>query len=158
MPIMTSPADLRAAARRGEWRGTTGGHCPAYQQTNVVILPQEAAAEFAAFCTRNPRPCPITEIMPPGDPEPVRSAPGADLRADVPGYRIYRKGELAEQRIVRPRVLAPVAAAQVLTVRVRGDRVRLHAQRMPADGAGPRRRAHPRHLNTLPVFDGRRTS
>ena len=57
MPIITSPADLRAAARRGEWRGTTGGHCPAYQQTNVVILPQESAAEFAAFCTRNPRPC-----------------------------------------------------------------------------------------------------
>ena len=49
MPIMTSSADLRAVARRGEWRGTTGGHCPAYQQTNVVILPQEAAAEFAAF-------------------------------------------------------------------------------------------------------------
>src|SRR5262244_3745192 len=79
MPIMISAADLREAARRGEWRGTTGGHCPAYQQTNVVILPQEAAAEFAAFCTRNPRPCPITEIMP-------------------PGYRVYRKGVLAEQR------------------------------------------------------------
>jgi uncharacterized protein YcsI (UPF0317 family) len=98
MPIVTSPADLRAAARRGEWRGTTGGHCPAYRQANVVILPQEAAAEFAAFCTRNPGPCPITEIMPPGDPEPVRSAPGADLRTDVPGYRVYRKGELAERR------------------------------------------------------------
>src|SRR5262245_49568277 len=36
--------------------------------------------------------------MPPGDPEPVRSAPGADLRTDVPGYRVYRKGELAEKR------------------------------------------------------------
>ena len=34
----------------------------------------------------------------PGDPEPARSAPGADLRTDLPGYRIYRKGELAEQR------------------------------------------------------------
>lgn len=98
MPMMTSAADLRAAARRGEWRGTTGGHCPAYQQANLAILPKEAAVDFAAFCTRNPAPCPIIEIMPPGDPEPVRSAPGADLRTDVPGYRIYRKGELAEQR------------------------------------------------------------
>ena len=98
MPITSSPADLRAAARRGEWRGTTAGHCPAYQQVNLVILPQDWAAEFAAFCTRNPRPCPIIEITPPGDPEPARSAPGADLRTDVPGYRIYRKGELAEQR------------------------------------------------------------
>jgi uncharacterized protein YcsI (UPF0317 family) len=98
MPVMTSATDLRAAARRGEWRGTTAGHCPAYQQANLAILPKEAAVEFAAFCTRNPTPCPIIEIMPPGDPEPARSAPGADLRTDLPGYRIYRKGELAERR------------------------------------------------------------
>ena len=98
MPVTTSPADLRASARRGEWRGTTAGHCPAYQQVNLAILPMDVAAEFAAFCTRNPKPCPIIEITPPGDPEPARSAPGADLRTDVPGYRIYRKGELAEQR------------------------------------------------------------
>ena len=89
---------MRAAARRGDWRGSTGGHCPAYQQANLVILPKEAAAEFAAFCTRNPKPCPIIEITPPGDPEPARSAPGADLRTDLPGYRVYRRGELAEQR------------------------------------------------------------
>jgi uncharacterized protein YcsI (UPF0317 family) len=98
MPVMTSAADLRAAARRGEWRGTTGGHCPAYQQVNLAILPKDVAAEFAAFCTRNPKPCPIIEITPPGDPEPARSARGADLRTDVPNYRVYRKGELAEQR------------------------------------------------------------
>ena len=54
--------------------------------------------EFAAFCTRNPTPCPLIEITPPGEPEPVRSAPGADLRTDLPGYRIYRRGELVEQR------------------------------------------------------------
>jgi uncharacterized protein YcsI (UPF0317 family) len=94
---MTSAADARAAARRGVWRGTTGGHCPAYQQANLVILLQEAAVEFAAFCTRNPTPCPLIEITPPGDPEPA-SAPGADLRTDLPGYRVYRHGALTEQR------------------------------------------------------------
>ena len=88
---------MRAAARRGEWHGT-GGQCPAYQQANLVILPEEAAAEFAAFCTRNPKPCPLLEITPPADPEPARSAPGADLRTDLPGYRVYRQGELVEQR------------------------------------------------------------
>jgi uncharacterized protein YcsI (UPF0317 family) len=98
MRIMTTAADVRAAARRGAWHGTTGGHCPAYQQANLVILPQEAAVEFAAFCTRNPTPCPLIEITPPGNPEPMRAAPGADLRTDLPGYRIYRKGVLAEQR------------------------------------------------------------
>ncbi len=67
------------------------------ERSNETI-PSQRAAEFAAFCTRNPTPCPILEITPPGDPEPVRSAPKADLRTDLPGYRIYRKGELAEQR------------------------------------------------------------
>ena len=89
---------MRAAARRGEWHGSTGGQCSAYQQANLVILPQEAAVEFAAFCTRNPKPCPLIEITPPGDPEPARSAAGADLRTDLPGYRVYRRGELVEQR------------------------------------------------------------
>jgi uncharacterized protein YcsI (UPF0317 family) len=95
---ITAPAAMRAAARSGEWRGSTGGYCPAYQQANLVILPKDEAADFAAFCTRNPKPCPLIEITPPGDPEPARSAPGADLRTDLPGYRVYRCGELVEQR------------------------------------------------------------
>ena len=96
--IVKSAAEMRALARRGEWLGTTAGHCSAYQQANLVILPREAAPEFAAFCTRNPKPCPLIEITPPGDPEPARSAPGADLRTDVGGYRVYRDGKLTEQR------------------------------------------------------------
>ena len=59
---------MRAAARRGEWHGSTGGQCPAYQQANLVILPKEAAAEFAAFCTRNPKPCPLVESLPRATP------------------------------------------------------------------------------------------
>ena len=97
-PVITSPGEIRTTARLGKWQGSTGGHCPAFQQANLVILPKEAAAEFAAFCTRNPKPCPLIEITPPGDPEPARSAPGADLRTDLPGYRVYRRGELVEQR------------------------------------------------------------
>ena len=61
-PIITSPAAMRAAARRGEWHGSTGGQCSAYQQANLVILPEEAAVEFAAFCTRNPKPCPLLDL------------------------------------------------------------------------------------------------
>ena len=93
---LSDPAELRAAARRREWQTSTAGHCPGYQQANLVILPAELASDFASFCTRNPKPCPLIEITPPGDPEPRLSAPGADLRTDVPGYRVYRSGELVE--------------------------------------------------------------
>jgi uncharacterized protein YcsI (UPF0317 family) len=53
--LIISAAEMRAAAR-GEWRGSTGVQCSAYQQANLVILSQEAAAEFAAFCTRKTLP------------------------------------------------------------------------------------------------------
>lgn len=92
--LVRDPSALRAAARAGLWIGTTARHCPDYQQCNVVFLPAALAGEFAAFCTRNPGPCPLIEVTPPGDPVPRLSAPGADLRTDVPAYRVYRGGEL----------------------------------------------------------------
>ena len=91
------PAELRALARRREWVGTTAGQCPGYQQANLVVLPAELAADFASFCSRNPKPCPVIEITPPGDPIPLASAPDADLRTDLPGYRVYRHGELSQK-------------------------------------------------------------
>jgi uncharacterized protein YcsI (UPF0317 family) len=97
VPIVSS-AGLRLAARHGTWQGATSGQCPDYQQANLVVLPNDVAAEFAAFCTRNPTPCPLLEIAPPGDPVPARSAPHADLRTDLPGYRVYRDGKLVERR------------------------------------------------------------
>jgi uncharacterized protein YcsI (UPF0317 family) len=41
---------------------------------------------------RNPKPCPILDVLESGRTEPV-IAPGADLRTDVPKYRIYRHGD-----------------------------------------------------------------
>lgn len=92
------PSELRAITRRGQWVGSTAGQCPAYQQANLVVLPLVLAADFASFCSRNPKPCPIVEITPAGDPIPRVSAPDADLRTDLPGYRVYRRGALSEKR------------------------------------------------------------
>ncbi len=97
LPQLMLPSELRAIARRGQWVGTTAGQCPAYQQANLVVLPSALAADFASFCSRNPKPCPIVEITPAGDPIPRVSAPDADLRTDLPGYRVYRRGELIEK-------------------------------------------------------------
>jgi uncharacterized protein YcsI (UPF0317 family) len=90
-----SPAAVRAAIRSGEWTGPTAGLAPAYVQANLVVLPEADAFDFLRFCVRNPKPCPVLEVCDPGSPEPGELAPGADLRTDLPRYRVWRDGELA---------------------------------------------------------------
>jgi uncharacterized protein YcsI (UPF0317 family) len=88
------PDALRAAIRRGGWTGLTAGLAPGHAQANLVVLPESDALDFLRFCVHNPQPCPVLEVTEPGSPEPVHTAPGADLRTDLPGYRVYRDGEL----------------------------------------------------------------
>ena len=87
-----SAAQVRAAVRAGRWSSPTAGLARGFVQANLVVLPAEAADEFAEFCRQNPRPCPLLEQTAPGDPEPRAAAPGADLRTDVPRYRVFRAG------------------------------------------------------------------
>jgi len=95
--LHVDPAALRQACRRGEFDRPTAGHVPGYVQSNLVILPHADAADFLLFCQRNPRACPLVEVLAPGAREPA-CAPGADLATDLPGYRIHRDGALAEER------------------------------------------------------------
>ena len=92
------PRLFRERVRRGQWRSSTAGICPGYVQANLVILPKEFALDFTVFCIRNPQPCPILEILDPGDPTPHEMAPGADIRTDLPMYRIFKDGALLEER------------------------------------------------------------
>lgn len=92
-----TPAELRLACRQGAWRKPTAGVCDGFVQANLMVVPAEAAFDFLLFCQRNPRPCPIVEVVEAGRVEPA-CAPGADLRTDLPGYRVYRDGRLAEER------------------------------------------------------------
>ncbi len=80
--------------RLGELTGPTSGLAPGYTQANLVILPQEVAGDFQRFCELNPRSCPLLEVTPVGSPYPARLATGADLRTDLPRYRVYRNGQL----------------------------------------------------------------
>jgi uncharacterized protein YcsI (UPF0317 family) len=92
---MVGPREVRQQIREGKWRQPTAGLAPGYVQTNLVILPRALAFDFLLFTQRNPKPCPVIEVADVGSPEPRRSAPGADLRTDVPKYCIYRDGQLA---------------------------------------------------------------
>jgi uncharacterized protein YcsI (UPF0317 family) len=93
-----SPAAVREAIRRGEWTGPTAGLAGGFVQANLVVLPEADAFDFLRFCLRNPKPCPLLEVCDPGIAEPREIAPGADLRTDLPGYRVWRHGELDEER------------------------------------------------------------
>jgi uncharacterized protein YcsI (UPF0317 family) len=92
-----TPLQIRQHIRTGQWRFPTSGLAPGYTQANVVIVPRALAYDFLLFCQRNPRPCPLLEVLDAGDPEPREFAPGADIRTDVPRYRIYRRGILVEE-------------------------------------------------------------
>ena len=92
--MMDDPRDVRQQIREGKWRRPTAGLAPGFVQTNLVILPRDLAFDFLLFAQRNPKPCPVIEVTDVGSPEPKLSAPGADLRTDVPKYCIYRNGVL----------------------------------------------------------------
>lgn len=92
---VTIPAELRRLARLGLWTGPTSGVCPGYLQANLVVLAREEADEFLGFCRANPKPLPLVEVTPAGIPDRLAVAPAADLRTDLPRYRVYRHGELA---------------------------------------------------------------
>jgi uncharacterized protein YcsI (UPF0317 family) len=89
-----SPAELRLRFRAGELAAPTAGLAPGFAQANLVTLPSALAFDFLLYCQRNPRPCPLLEVVEAGSAEPTLMAPGADLRTDLPKYRVYRQGQL----------------------------------------------------------------
>ena len=89
--------EARALIRNGEYTGPTGGIASGHVQTNLAILPEEYAFDFLKFCVRNPKPCPVLEVTDVGSPTPPVMAPGADLRTDVPKYRVYENGECVDE-------------------------------------------------------------
>ena len=88
---------IREQIRRGAWTGQTSGLAEGYVQANLVILPRSDAYDFLLFCERNPKPCPLLDITEAGSPVPEQVAPEADLRTDLPRYRVYRHGELVDE-------------------------------------------------------------
>lgn len=87
---------VRLSCRSGAWTRETCGLAPGFVQANLVVLHEQVADDFEAFCRKNPKPCPLLERTEPGGYDPVQSARGADLRTDLPRYRIYRNGTLVD--------------------------------------------------------------
>ncbi|HWE19213.1 MAG TPA: putative hydro-lyase [Hyphomicrobiaceae bacterium] len=96
MMQIDDPRAARRVIRAGEYAGHTAGIAPDYVQGNLCILPKGLALEFAAFCQRNPKPCPLIGMGAPGDP----ALPGLgdiDIRTDLPRYCVFRDGERVDE-------------------------------------------------------------
>ena len=89
--------DIRALARSGRLTGPTCGLAPDYLQANLVAVTADLVPDFLRFCQQNPKPCPVLEVTQPGEWAPCYVAQGADLRTDLPRYRVFRRGVLIEE-------------------------------------------------------------
>jgi uncharacterized protein YcsI (UPF0317 family) len=87
---------VRRACRSGRLTGHTAGQAPGYVQGNLCILPRDYALDFAAFCQRNPKPCPVIGMGAAGDPT-LPDLGALDIRTDVPRYRVFRDGVCVDE-------------------------------------------------------------
>jgi uncharacterized protein YcsI (UPF0317 family) len=89
-----APKEIRALIRKGRWDKPTAGLAMGYAQANLAILPEKYAFDFLLFCQRNPKPCPLLEVLETGRFQTEFLSSDADVRTDIPRYNIYRNGEL----------------------------------------------------------------
>jgi uncharacterized protein YcsI (UPF0317 family) len=94
-PARVAPPEARAAFRDGLVAPTTGWSL-GFTQANLVVVPADWAYDVLLFAQRNPKPCPILDVTDPGATS-TPLAPDADLRTDVPRYRVWRDGELVDE-------------------------------------------------------------
>jgi 5-oxoprolinase (ATP-hydrolysing) len=92
-----SPKEMRRLIRLERWDKPTSGLCADYAQMNLLIIPEKFAADFERFCQLNPKPCPLLEVLSAGNPISQVLAPGADIRTDLPRYRIYRNSTVQKE-------------------------------------------------------------
>ena len=97
LTVPQTGSEVRRLIREGSFNQPTSGVAPHHVQANVAILPKDVAFEFLLFCQRNPKPCPVVEVIEAGEVEAALTAPGSDIRTDVPLYRVYKNGELVDE-------------------------------------------------------------
>ena len=93
----TTGSEVRQLVRAEQLDGPTPGLAPGFVQANLVIVPKNLAFDFLLFCQRNPKPCPLLEVIDAGNTEPIETALHADVRTDVPRYCVYRNGNVIDE-------------------------------------------------------------
>ncbi|HWC83028.1 MAG TPA: putative hydro-lyase [Pseudonocardiaceae bacterium] len=90
-----APHQARTAFRAGT-AAPTAGWASGYTQANLISVPAAWAYDVLLFCQRNPRPCPLLDVTDPGSTS-TELAPRADLRTDLPRYRVWEHGDLVAE-------------------------------------------------------------
>ncbi len=83
------PSAARQLFRQERYAGPTAGISSGYVQANLVVLPAAVADDFETYCRANSRPCPLLERLEPGRTVTRLLAKAADLRTDLPKYRVF---------------------------------------------------------------------
>ena len=60
----------------------TSGWCDGYTQANLISVPRDLAWDFLLFAQRNPKPCPVLDVIDAG--EVAGPLADGDIRTDVP--------------------------------------------------------------------------
>jgi uncharacterized protein YcsI (UPF0317 family) len=94
MGATLSPREARARFRAGLVTPTAGWSA-GFAQANLLVLPRAEAFDFLLFAQRNPKPCPLLDVLDAG--EVAGPILDGDVRTDLSAYRVYVDGELAEQ-------------------------------------------------------------
>jgi uncharacterized protein YcsI (UPF0317 family) len=94
-PIALSPAQAHALFRAGTV-APTSGWAAGHAQANLIAVPADWAYDILLFTQRNPRPCPVLDVTDPGSATTVL-APTADLRTDLPRYRVWEHSQLIDE-------------------------------------------------------------
>jgi uncharacterized protein YcsI (UPF0317 family) len=90
-----SPGQARLLFRSGAV-APTAGWARGFAQANLLAVPADWAYDVLLFAQRNRRACPVLDVTDAGAFDTVL-APGADLRTDLPRYRVWRDGELVDE-------------------------------------------------------------
>lgn len=86
-----TPHQAREVLRSGV-NQTTSGWSDGWVQCNVLAVDQDVARDLMVFAQRNPRSCPIVDILEPGQYSSPKFQ--GDIRTDLPGYTVYQDGNL----------------------------------------------------------------
>jgi uncharacterized protein YcsI (UPF0317 family) len=99
MTALLPNTDTARVARESYRKGLavpTAGIAPGFTQCNMISLPRDWAWDFLLFAQRNSKPCPVLDVTDPGSYR-TALAPDADLRTDIPLYRIWRDGVMVQE-------------------------------------------------------------